>query len=488
MKDLRLPFHEIDFLIPAHKFKINFSYVNKKGFPFVRQFVLRLIHLSPVEPKNLADFFGFSERETKEAINNLIELQDLEYTDDGRLKLTTQSQSYFSDLGDIPLVSSLSEYGTVLSFDLADYNCVENSQIMEKWRNAFFIEIDPKMLSESEKNVRRQFQAQFYTLIEGGYLKGLDNEESSNRPSIYKMELVKKIYNGQVRVTQKLSLDDTGKQLERDDIAMLSETTEITGLITKTIHEKRKPDNKEDIFLAMDAIGDEYTKSLFSDDCIDVSGIITIRGTSEYSNTGYYPFLGPVYSRNNWEFISEHFETVLELLRKRHQDGIENLTWIAPADNFWGKSTRLESCFSELRGKSRVTGKKAKTLFNPVLYVPVSGADDKRSKGYWTAELPSHASYIHGLVEGFLAGNVEIIVLQNHFAVVCYHFSSPENYDVSVPLGFVTTNGELVSKITSLANDYITDFHGYEQPNDIGCIKSSSKDKLKLINQLKSNQ
>jgi hypothetical protein len=38
-------YHEIDFLLPAQRFNINFSYITQKGLPFVREFVLRLIHL-----------------------------------------------------------------------------------------------------------------------------------------------------------------------------------------------------------------------------------------------------------------------------------------------------------------------------------------------------------------------------------------------------------------------------------------------------------
>ncbi len=45
-------YHEIDFLLPAQRFNINFSYITGKGLPFVREFVLRTC--SPCANLNVA--------------------------------------------------------------------------------------------------------------------------------------------------------------------------------------------------------------------------------------------------------------------------------------------------------------------------------------------------------------------------------------------------------------------------------------------------
>ncbi len=481
MDELRLPFNEIDFLIPVHKFKINFSYVSKKGFPFVREFVLRLVHLAPVESKNIADYFGFSKNETNEAITNLVELGDLQYNEDGRIELTAQSQGYFNDLGDIPLVSNLFEYSTILGFELADYNCVGNKKVREKWKNALKVEVDTQKLSVSEKDAKRHFQSQFYSLIDEGYLDGLkDDEESSSRPSIYKIELVRKLSQEPLRVTQTLSLDGNGKQLERDDIEKLKDTTETTSLITLAIHENRKPDNKIEIFSAMGLLGDRHTHTYFTESQIDLRRLIEVRAINESGLTGYYPFLGQIYAKNNWDLVLTHFDKVVDQLSKTHLDGLDNLAWIAPADSFWGKSYRLPSCLDSIIKKSRVPGKKAKSLYKPVLYVPVTGENDNRARRNWENELSGQVKHVHGLVEGFLEGNVEVLVLPKYFAVVCYHFSSPDNYDVSLPLGFVTTDLEMVSKIAKEALDYISGLQGHELPNDIGSIRPNRDSKISL--------
>ena len=52
-EELNIAYHEVDFLLPVHRFDIRFSYVTKKGLPFTREFVLRLIHISPMLPSDL---------------------------------------------------------------------------------------------------------------------------------------------------------------------------------------------------------------------------------------------------------------------------------------------------------------------------------------------------------------------------------------------------------------------------------------------------
>ena len=82
-------YHEVDFVLPIHRFKINFSYSKEMGMrSFIREFTLRLVHISPVKPADIAIFFGLSNIETDEAISDLIDKGDLEFLNDGELALT----------------------------------------------------------------------------------------------------------------------------------------------------------------------------------------------------------------------------------------------------------------------------------------------------------------------------------------------------------------------------------------------------------------
>lgn len=63
-------YQEIDFLIPSQEFIVNFSYVSGKGLSFIREYVLRLINIAPMTKMQIAVYFGLSDIEVTEAIDD----------------------------------------------------------------------------------------------------------------------------------------------------------------------------------------------------------------------------------------------------------------------------------------------------------------------------------------------------------------------------------------------------------------------------------
>ena len=80
-----------------------------------------------------------------------------------------------------------------------------------------------------------------------------------------------------------------------------------------------------------------------------------------------------------------------------------------------------------------------------------------------------------GLAEGFMDGNVEIIHLEDEIGVVIYHFSQPKILPVTMPLGYMTKDKELVKKLGILINTYVKDSSAFDKPNDCGAISSLAK-------------
>ncbi len=65
ISDNKVTYHEVDFLLPAQRFNIQFSYVSQKGLPFIREFVLRLVHVASMSKAQIATYFGLTHRETE---------------------------------------------------------------------------------------------------------------------------------------------------------------------------------------------------------------------------------------------------------------------------------------------------------------------------------------------------------------------------------------------------------------------------------------
>ena len=111
ISDNKVTYHEVDFLLPAQRFNIQFSYVSQQGLPFIREFVLRLVHVASMSKAQIATYFGLTHRETEEAISDLVQRGELTLSSDGRLALTDKSNGYFSEVGEIPQLSTIQHSG-----------------------------------------------------------------------------------------------------------------------------------------------------------------------------------------------------------------------------------------------------------------------------------------------------------------------------------------------------------------------------------------
>jgi len=118
---------------------------------------------------------------------------------------------------------------------------------------------------------------------------------------------------------------------------------------------------------------------------------------------------------------------------------------------------------------------KDKKLYSPTVYLPVSGQSDYRAANQWKQELDLYSHEVHGLVEGFLGGYVEVLHLEGSVVVVVYHMVIQDTFPVTMPLGFISTDKEVVSSIGKKIKAYLQGSSGIESPNDCGPILRFSR-------------
>lgn len=467
---LKIAYHEVDFLLPTHRFDIRFTYVTKKGLPFIREFVLRLVHISPMKLVDIANYFGLSLREVDEAITDLVGKGDLEFSEKGLIELTQKSRGYFVGLGSTPLVSSLMESGGAFAFELASFNCVGRKRTNEKRTSGLWLDVPNETAANSERIAKKKFQEKFHKLQEQGFWEHKSYEGDTGRPSIYTMESVRKLGQEPLRLTSYLSIDPEGVPVERNDFEALDDSSVVQELVTDALASARKPVNFKQVAHAMVALEDQKTRTLFNDHSVDIAKLLAAQQSGKMNDGEWIPFLGPLYSKGNWELISEYLEMQLAAIKKAKGEP-SDLLWVAPSDGFWGQSLRTSSCFSELVDRSASKGKKPTKLCNPKLYLPVQDASDRGAIGRWKQEFSYYEKEVHGLVEGFLDGNVEVLILPGYLAVVCYHISWPGRLPASFPIGFITTDRTRVSLVDKLVKEYVGGMIAFETPRDLGEIK-----------------
>lgn len=463
-------YHEIDFLLPAQRFNINFSYITQKGLPFVREFVLRLIHLAPMSMSQVATFFGFTRKEVQEAIDDLVERGELTLSENGRLTLTEKSSGYFTELGEVPRLSLLRDSTACLSFDLATFSCLGKVNSSEKWKAGISIKVDDENASCSETQVEKHFQRQFHEILQKGFLSRSLTQDEKDSPTVYTVNSVNKIKQMPVRLSVQFKVDADGRSVEREDFEKLKNSDYVHERISLELDRLARPSNFGEIAKAMLDIGDGETLKLFDSKGSSVSlqffeDLAKLEANSQKKRT---TFLGPIYSSANWELLQKHLAPLIKARRESKADvGQTPLLWIAPSDPYWGKSSNLQVRVSELLSMAST---KDKRLYSPIIYLPVSGPDDQKTARQWKWEFDPNTDKVHGLIEGFLGGNVEVMHFEGEFVGVVYHVSLRDSYPVSLPIGFISADKDVVSAVGRLVTAYVEGSSGFERPNDCGLL------------------
>jgi len=467
MENNKTPFHEIDFLLPVHRFNIAFSYVSKRGLPFIREFVLRLVHLSPMKPEFIASYLDLTPRELKEVLRELVDKDELTFLDDGSVGLTGLAKGYFSTEGESPQVTTAQQTETTFSFELSGFNCIGNKRTHDNWRAGITVPISSENKGLSDKYASKGFQAQFYRLIEEGYMPHIVSQESDTLPSIYKMDSVTRIGQEPKRIPHTFYFDDLGRLVEREELDSFANDEPVFDAITEAISQLDQKNNLADIAQAMAEIGDNLTGEYITDSGIDTSNLNEVIRLSREQGKVIQPMLGAIYMDDNWQHIAKQAEKAFNKLKSQHQDGVKELLWLAPSDSYWGKSEKYISAKSWLEENAKTKGKKSKRLFTPKFYFPIARENDNRSISDWKNQL-GNISECYKYIEGFFNGTTEVLVLQDNFAVVCYHLSIPSISNISIPLAFMTTDKHLVCVIDALVKEYLNGTVGFDNPIDLG--------------------
>lgn len=351
-------YHEIDFLLPAQRFNINFSYITQKGLPFVREFVLRLIHLAPMSMSQVATFFGFSRKEVQEAIDDLVERGELILSENGRLTLTEKSSGYFTELGEVPRLSLLRDSTACLSFDLATFSCLGKDNSSEKWKAGLSIKVDNENASCSETHVDKHFQRQFHEILQKGFLARSLTQDEKDSPNLYTVNSVNKIKQMPVRLPVQFKVDADGRSVEREDFELLKNSDYLHEQISLELARLARPSNFGEIAKTMLEIGDGETLKLFDSKGSSVSlqffeDLAKLESNSQKKRT---TFIGPIYSSANWELLQKHLAPIIKRRRESKADvGQTPFHWVAPSDPYWGKSSNLQGLCCTSRKADEIT-------------------------------------------------------------------------------------------------------------------------------------
>lgn len=453
MSEQSAPYNQIDFIIKAPVFRIVFSYMDDKGVAFVREYLLRLLKLTPLKPEQIARYFGFNQHETEVALADLEQNKWISWQDDGSIVLSKEGEHLFdsNNESNSPKIPTLKEFSDEYRMELLDNNFFHKKDSDTLYQNAIELSVEPKILSECKEIARKSFQNRFLHLIE-------ENIVDKKGISLYKIDVIEQKNWCYFRFTQAFEiLPTTGEAKEQCDIAQLFHQNNIQQAITEKINSLHA-DNWRELCSSMAEIGDEDSGNILSNGQLDFSQFLKILEKYEQKK-GLY-FLGQIYHHE------QIFEKIKKITDKLDKQSSYKCYWLAPSDIYWGKQRKIhdkiQSLIDQLKQKN----------YDFRLYLPLPPEKNKHEKQEWQREFKdlSDKKILYGFREGFLNGNTEILFLENQFAVVCYH-AQLSAYPVTLPIGFMTTKKEKVKHIQNLVEKYLSSIkYISEEPqeNDFG--------------------
>ncbi|WP_018651085.1 hypothetical protein [Actinobacillus capsulatus] len=453
MSEQKTPYNQIDFVVKAPRFRIVFSYMSDKGVAFVREYLLRLLKITPCKPAQIAQYFGFNQHETEVALADLEQNKWIIWQDDSLISLSAEGQRLFQDNGqDVPKIPTLKEFGGEYRMELLDNNFLQKKDCNNVRQQAIELEIEPKVLSESSEIARKAFQNRFRQLMEDNIIN-LDEKDIS----LYKIDVIEpKGVPEYFRFTQSFELlPETGEAKERDDVDTIIHQDNIQQAITTQLEQFGNRDNLRELRKSMEEIGDDDTLKVLFGGRLDFSEFLKVYEKYEQQK-GLY-FLGQIYHQENL------FKQINQIIAKLDKKQSPKLYWLAPNDIYWGKQRKIHDKLQNLIEKS-------KDKYDFRLYLPLPAEGNKREALEWKNQFRDISEKIlYGFHEDFLDGNTEILFLEDKFAVVCYH-SKLADYPVTLPIGFMTTKANEVRFIQDLVQKYLSSFQSYESMNDLGLL------------------
>ena len=437
MSKQNITYNQIDFVVKAPRFHIVFSYMSDKGVAFVREYLLRLLKITPCKPAQIAQYFGFNQYETEVALADLEQHKWIIWQDNGLIALSAEGQRLFQDSQDSPHIPTLTECGGEYRMELLDSNFLKKNDCDKNRQQAIELVVEPKVLSESSEIARKTFQNRFRQLMEDDIIN-LDEKDIS----LYKIDAIEpKGVPDYFRFTQQFELlPETGEAKERHDVPTVTHQENIQQAITAQLERFGHHDNLRELRNSMAEISDDDTLKVLFGGTLDFNEFLKVYQEHEQQN-GLY-FLGQIYHQGTL------FEQINKILDKLNKKSSKKLYWLAPSDIYWGKQRKIHDKIQNLIDKQ-------KNGYDFRLYLPLPSERNQHQKQEWLNHFKDISDKVfYGFCEGFLDGNTEILFLEDQFAVVCYH-TKLSTYPVTLPIGFMTTQKNTIKSIISLVENYL---------------------------------
>ena len=466
---------EFDICVPAQQFRIEYTLVEQGGFPFVPEFLLRLLKVSALMPADIARFFGFTPKELSTALTPFLQQGELQSTADGRITLTEKGLRLFDENGETPIVKSREDHRKLFTFDLLAFSYLGAKPRLENPKRSVALSAGAEVRSESVKLAEVAFQRNLHDIYRRGELCGQAKEQQT--PELYKISQVEKEREGWLKIEDSYCLDLESLNVGFKEPAGIAEHEAYINQRSLQLATLIGQSTLNSIMAFADRIGDEQTLELLAAGELDFARLMQRALTSSDSGKSKQARIyGALQLSRNWDQVEALFKKYTDKNAKAGAEQPITLTWLAPAAHgLWGKCSRHGQALSSFVGAATAKTKDKQLVgFNPRVLIPLADANDWSTRKRASADCSEAGDILHGFIESTSLSSLEIISLTDSFAVVTYHLVLPELHPVPIPFGFITEDKTLVRRIESLVEDVMAEYTDSNVPRYLGLLSNGS--------------
>jgi hypothetical protein len=441
----------ISLLLPARSYKLSCSWTQEAPLPAIEEFSCRLLlALEELLPGELQEYFGLTPRECEVLIENLITNKLAIYTHDGLLAPSPMLQSKTKGNPDIlPSLTKYEEKEESPIFDLLTLTVISRRSYDKSKYGLPEIPITEAEKNLSPIDIIEAFGRQYRAYLEHARKSEIDIRKTR----LYKVGNCEQDRTLQIPIDLDIHIETTatGKvNIIKDSSEKLGDlrrrplTNKLESKISDFLNSLEIPNGGLSLEEYCHVVDDTVLLRYVSNNTFDINSWLIDRANKKtgYGTQQTQAILGPIYLEKN-RLLLERF--IRELSKDWAPDERHVALWLSSFVPLWGENGSLLGEFS--RKIESLLSERDTSKGNLIGVFPYNDYKDLQElKRRFGSRIPTGI----GFRGEYLQDRMEILIIPEQLAVAQFHVQPSQDSSITVPIGFITTDPERLTRIHSV--------------------------------------
>jgi len=447
--------NEVTFSLPCRNFSIHYSVTEKRQLPVVKEFVVRLIYeVGSSHPEAIANYFGFNSHEIKEVLEDLLEEGLIDWEED-KVILSEYALENFTEVdgNSVPRFFEIADKQDEVFFDLFFFKFLNNGirKISDK-----FTSIDIPLPSASYENIYSQVKSAFHSqfMHYQEQIKKIDilSEESLE---LYKINHIEgsrdQLIPIPVNYYFNASTESISVEYGLEELAEWDKDKSLFDIIDNTIEDPSFNDSlTSDCIQYIGNIRDPYFINVINSNENYSNFEVPFKAMQEhYSKNnsmkkGQQMIMGNLYTKDNREILNKMIKKASKV-SKNYANGA--LLFANIDEKTWGKT-------SSLRLLVEIVGQTFRDSQGRLVINTLCKSNDRDEIFNLKKSYNKSNVELHSCGNIFESSQIELLIIPDILVASLFHYKIKDNRELSIPVGFASTNIEAIERITKEAKKW----------------------------------